>query len=433
MKYRVLLKFLRILIYLKRFFWWIGSGLFWVLGKGIGFLTKGLFYLKLKAAFFLKRIGVAQSWDWLFKRDFLQIVVFLSLFFTTIGQSKVLAKVDLSYSGQKTLAYTLIGADEELVIEEVVADSKALSGENYSWKIGSINISETPGTPIGEQDLATTVAGGTAISKPILMPGVNLSGTRTQMVDYIVEAGDSLGKIAYEFGVSIPTIMWENNLTLNSIIRPGNVLKIPPTTGIMHIVKKGDTLSKIASLYQAENLEIIKFNNLNETGADLKVGEKIMVPGGVRPTQSIAVSKTTAIRTAVPSRSLSLPSLSGYVWPAAVRLITQYYGFRHHALDIAGGNKLTPIYATKAGVVEVSQCGWNSGYGCYIIINHGNGVKSLYGHNSKLLVSAGDYVETGQTISLMGNTGKVRGVTGIHLHFEILINGGRVNPLGYVK
>jgi murein DD-endopeptidase MepM/ murein hydrolase activator NlpD len=101
-------------------------------------------------------------------------------------------------------------------------------------------------------------------------------------------------------------------------------------------------------------------------------------------------------------------------------------------LDIAGPFA-TPTYAAKAGVVEKAQCGWNSGYGCVIIIDHGGGIKTLYGHHSKLLVSAGDHVDAGDTIGLMGNTGNVRGITGIHVHFEVIVGGVRVNPLGYVR
>lgn len=181
--------------------------------------------------------------------------------------------------------------------------------------------------------------------------------------------------------------------------------------------------------------EIIAFNKLSST-AGLFVGERIMVPGGVKPRSALAVvsGRTTASaqRLAAPPRSLSSPSTRGFVWPSGARNITQYYNFNHHALDIAGPWQ-TPTYAAKAGRVEFAQCGWNRGYGCYIQIDHGNGVKTLYGHHSVLLVSPGDYVEAGQTIGLMGNTGNVRGVTGIHLHFEIIINGVRVNPLGYIR
>ena len=72
---------------------------------------------------------------------------------------------------------------------------------------------------------------------------------------------------------------------------------------------------------------------------------------------------------------------------------------------------------------------YNSGYGLYVIINHGNGRKTLYGHTSKLLVQAGEKVFKGQPIALVGNTGNSFGA---HLHFEVIENGTHVDPLNYV-
>jgi len=77
-----------------------------------------------------------------------------------------------------------------------------------------------------------------------------------------------------------------------------------------------------------------------------------------------------------------------------------------------------------------SQCGWNGGYGCYIILDHGGGVHTLYGHASLLYVSIGESVTQGQTIALMGSTGRS---TGPHVHFEVRRGGVRENPLQYVK
>jgi murein DD-endopeptidase MepM/ murein hydrolase activator NlpD len=280
------------------------------------------------------------------------------------------------------------------------------------------------------------MAGGSAVSKPILMPGATMGGARYRVEEYTVMPGDSLGTIAEDFNVSIATVLWENNLNLNSVLRLGNILRIPPVTGIMHKVKKGDTIKKIAKLYGAKEDNIITFNRLKEDGSDLVIGEKIMVPDGIKPREQaiarISTNYASVGRVVTPPRSSQSPLASGFVWPSGARTITQYYNWKHHALDIAGLWQ-SPNYAAKAGVVEISQCGWNRGYGCYILINHGGGVKTLYGHNSKLLVFPGDYVEAGQTIGLMGNTGNVRGVTGIHLHFEIQINGTKVNPLGYIR
>jgi murein DD-endopeptidase MepM/ murein hydrolase activator NlpD len=284
--------------------------------------------------------------------------------------------------------------------------------------------------------LGAIVAGGSSLSRPGIISGGVSTAKRLNEVEYAIQPGDSLSSISYDFGISVSTIMWNNGLTLRSVLKLGDVLKIPPVDGVMHLVKKGDTPGKIAKLYGAKAEEIIAFNNLKSDGSDIKIGEKIVVPNGIKAQSTVAtvvrkITQTISRRPAPPGSSAS-PSLSGFIWPAASHIITQYYGFRHHALDI-GGPWQTPIYATKSGVVLTSQCGWNSGYGCYIIIDHGDGVKSLYGHNSQLLVSPGDLVDGGQTIALMGNTGKVRGVTGIHSHFEIIINGGRANPLKYTR
>jgi murein DD-endopeptidase MepM/ murein hydrolase activator NlpD len=95
------------------------------------------------------------------------------------------------------------------------------------------------------------------------------------------------------------------------------------------------------------------------------------------------------------------------------------------------GNKVgTPIYAADDGVVIISKGGWNGGYGNTIVIDHGGGKKTRYGHASKLFVKVGDRVEKGENIAAMGSTGRS---TGPHLHFEVLVNGGRTNPLNYIR
>ncbi len=437
MKYRVLLKFLKALVYIKRLLWQAGIGIYFVLGLFVSGTTRTILYLRLKTELFFRRLGVVQSNEWTTKRDFLQIIVFLMLFLMTLSETKLVGRNDLSYVGQKTLAYTLIGGDQEIELEEIVAPARA-EVAGYSWRAGALSSAElSPNNDSGgEQNLGAVVAGGMAFNKPILLPGIISSASRLNEVDYVIQPGDSLSSIAYEFNVSILTVMWNNNLTTRSILKLGQILKIPPTTGVMHTVKKGDSLKKIASLYKAQASDIINFNHLKEDGSDLKIGERVAVPNGSIKAVVVIVPRARSVRQTfsnqpIPSNSYSAPSASGYVWPTLKHLITQYYGFKHHALDI-GGPWQSPIYATKSGRVVMSQCGWNNGYGCYIILDHGNGIRSLYGHNSQLLVAVGEEVETGQTIALMGNTGHVRGITGIHSHFEIQINGARVNPLRYV-
>jgi len=87
-------------------------------------------------------------------------------------------------------------------------------------------------------------------------------------------------------------------------------------------------------------------------------------------------------------------------------------------------NSGTPVHAAMSGVVEVA--GWDTGYGNYIILKHANGMETVYGHNSKLLVKVGQSVKQGDTISLSGSTGYS---TGPHVHFEVRVDGHCINPL----
>ena len=129
-----------------------------------------------------------------------------------------------------------------------------------------------------------------------------------------------------------------------------------------------------------------------------------------------------------PSANLSMPS----IWPT-VGVVTSPYGLRwggtdfHPGIDIAN-DMGTPIVATADGVVEYA--GWNSGgYGNMVDINHGNGMLTRYGHASQVVVSAGQHVRRGQVIAYMGSTGFS---TGPHVHYEIHVNGQRVNPISYL-
>lgn len=120
-----------------------------------------------------------------------------------------------------------------------------------------------------------------ALIKPNIIFEKEFIPTRTEIEKYIVQPGDTISSIAEDFGVSINTILWENKLTPRSIIKPGQVLKILPVSGVSHIVKRGDTVEKIAKLYRANKEEIIRFNNLEEE--PLKVGDVIIIPEGKIP------------------------------------------------------------------------------------------------------------------------------------------------------
>lgn len=114
-------------------------------------------------------------------------------------------------------------------------------------------------------------------------------------------------------------------------------------------------------------------------------------------------------------------------------VLTSRYGARwgrgHAGIDI-GAAKGTPIKAAASGTVTYSQYGYNGGYGNYLIISHGNGVQTVYGHCNTLIATTGQKVSQGQTIATVGNTGNS---TGNHLHFEVRVNGVTQNPLNYVS
>lgn len=125
-------------------------------------------------------------------------------------------------------------------------------------------------------------------------------------------------------------------------------------------------------------------------------------------------------------------------WPVpGYSRISSYYGYRvHPVLGIPKGHTGidipaptgTPVKAGASGTVIFS--GWNGGYGNAVIIDHGNGIATLYGHNSSLLVSVGQKVSTGQAIARVGSTGMS---TGPHCHFEVRKNGNTVDPLPWLR
>lgn len=427
------------------------DGLNWLVGlyrMTIGFL----FY---KAAFRIqKKFGMMQSYkhtrglEFFGKRSTLQIVLFVVAVIVMIPHSKLYTR-DLDRTpGQETLLYKVIGPEDEIEdIEEVLAYAEIPIIENdLGWRQRAVSV-DTPAGPAGEvviapEEITNVSTGGSAIAKPTILPGTTLpqtegatAGERSEPLYYTVQPGDTVGSIAERFDLYAITILWANNLTSRSYIRPGDRLLILPVDGVVHTVKRGDTLGKIAGLYGAEAEKIVKQNRLQNDGSDIVVGEELIIPGGEKiqaasqstPSQPRQYTSLSSI--AAPPPSASIPAGSNYLWPTSVRRITQYYGWRHTGVDIAGPSG-TPLYATKAGTVIKSQCGWNGGYGCYIIIDHGGGIASLYGHASQLYVSVGQQIAQGQTIALMGSTGRS---TGPHVHFEIRVGGSRVNPFQYIR
>lgn len=159
----------------------------------------------------------------------------------------------------------------------------------------------------------------------------------------------------------------------------------------------------------------------------------VYLPSPTPKPRYLGVSKTVQ---KVPSDAPK--SCPGMLWPVeGSKSLSRGFIGGHKGLDIQSNGRSIPILAALGGKViqaetnsRIGDKSAHGGYGNVIVIDHGNGYQTRYGHNSKVLVKVGDEVKAGDQIAVMGKTGKVFGQTGIHLHFEVIKNGQRINPKG---
>ena len=246
---------------------------------------------------------------------------------------------------------------------------------------------------------------------------------RDKIEDYPVEGGDTLGSIAKKFEISIDTIKWANNLKSDTI-KPGQILKIPPVTGIVHKVASGENIYTIAKKYNTDAQKIVNFPFNDFADLDtfaITSGQTLYVPDGTIEVEKPAVPQYFA------KIQAGVKGSSNFIWPTSGG-ITQYPVWYHMALDIANA-AAPPILASDTGTVTFAGC-TQYGYGCNIIVDHGNGYLTLYAHLSSIGVSPGQAVAQGQQIGVMGSTGRS---TGTHLHFEVRSGDTVLNPLNFLK
>lgn len=269
-------------------------------------------------------------------------------------------------------------------------------------------------------------------------------GTRSafsQGILHTVESGESVASIAKSAFLKPETIRWANGLSTKDQVKTGQTLLILPVDGIVHTVKRGQNLQMIADLYGIDAARIASQNKIR--GGYLLAGQVLILPGA-QPIVEVAKAPVTAKKptTIVPvvAGKVQLPPLKDYTIEPSYGILqipcdcffTQYFSLVHFGVDLQhkGGS---PIFAAEAGIVLRADYGWSGGYGNVIEINHGNGLITLYAHNRELYVKKGDIVGRGQPIAFMGNTGRVHGPTGIHIHFEVHMNGVKKNPMVYLQ
>jgi len=258
-------------------------------------------------------------------------------------------------------------------------------------------------------------------------PGIDTqisSKVRDSVIDYSVQEGDTIASISEKFSISQDTIRWKNDITKDRI-KVDQALKILPVTGIAHTVVKGDTVYSIAKKYDAEAQAIVDFpfNTFSDDETfELAIGQTVIVPDGVMP----SIQVTSRVRQITPNAG-TVTASGQFVWPAQ-GLITQRFSWYHPGLDIANPSGPNVIAADSG---RIAYAGWDSsGSGYMVLVDHGNGYTTRYAHLSQVMVISGQTIARGQSVGRMGNTGHS---TGTHLHFEIYLNGVRVNPLNYLK
>src|SRR3989338_1603842 len=250
---------------------------------------------------------------------------------------------------------------------------------------------------------------------------------RDKVVNYEVLGGDTIASIAKKFGVSTDTIKWANDLKSDTI-KPGQIVKVPPGVGVVHKVASGDTVYTIAKKYKVDAQAIVNFPFNDFADLDtfsLTQGQTLFVPDGVIEAPSIARSYPAGYYTG-PIQA-GIRGTSNFIWPTSGS-VSQYPIWYHMAVDIQNPGA-PPVIAADAGTVVFSGC-LPYGYGCHVIVDHGNGFRTLYAHLSQISANSGQGISQGQQVGVMGCTGRC---TGTHLHFEVIQGGAQQNPLNFLK
>ena len=271
-----------------------------------------------------------------------------------------------------------------------------------------------------------------------------LNETKEGEVTYTVTSGDNYYSIAEKYDLSVEALMKLNPGYDPKILRVGDVLTISNAVPYLTVVNVERQRYVQDVPYQVEYTD----------DSSMYQGEyKVTSPGVYGKADMTAnvtyINGEETEREVVASVTLSQPvteqQLRGtkerptwyptgsFSWPCT-GILTSRFGYRsllgstyHSGIDI-GNSYGTSIYASDGGTVTYS--GWMSGYGYLIIIDHGNGYQTYYGHNSSLVASLGQKGHKGQLIARMGSTGRS---TGTHCHFEVRVRGSAVNPLNYLR
>ncbi|NWG17559.1 MAG: M23 family metallopeptidase [Chloroflexi bacterium] len=257
---------------------------------------------------------------------------------------------------------------------------------------------------------------------------------RNQVIQYVAVRGDTIYSIAERFGIRPESVAWSNPRSIIRVLRPGDVINVPPVDGVFHQVVGSRTVGEIIASFKVDDPYAVldsEYNNLFGVTPDtiLPSGTWIFIPGGeaeqITWNPGVQVEGGDSPRRGYVSvfapgdpgscgqinnpgggASWGFPLSGGYTF---MRGFTSW----HTGVDLAAPVG-TPVLAANSGAVIFA--GWNSwGYGNTVVLAHGPYL-TLYGHLSSINVGCGQLVSVGQVIGAVGNTGNS---SGPHLHFEI--------------
>lgn len=274
-----------------------------------------------------------------------------------------------------------------------------------------------------------------------------LTGTKDKPVVYTVKEGDTISSIAQHFGMKSADVMALNPGLEEKYVQIGAELQVtkpeaPLTVRTVEAVSekqpsKPETIVRKSSELPLGKRKVVRPGRDGVKSVDYIVtkengkviskqwtGQQVVqesLPEVVYKGTKVAPKKKAATVTQKSSGSM-------FAWPVSGARITSSYGHRwgrsHEGVDLVGGST---IMAAASG--RVVFAGQQSGYGNVVIVDHGNGYRTLYGHMSRISVSNGQSVGQGSKLGVMGNTGRS---TGTHLHFEVQKNGVAQNPMNYL-
>jgi len=395
-------------------------------------------------------------------------LIFLFVTSTSASNSLLAANLDLNekynyYLSKEDIAFNtsqLVTTDEGFLLKSIPVTDEAAFKNELNFKIHQLQPQETLVTVAQMYDLEieTLIWENDIINIDSVKPGDSLRIPPMNGITHLIKPGDSLLSLSKKYNIDYDLIEKFNTVNTRSLqlgekvfvpqgkrIEVNLIAQAPEespegseakteveATEVVDITDDSVVAPKLANLETDVDASILP--NLPKPHKD-PINESLSAPTPQRLDSVMdftldpnkAINDPTEVVVTKEILKKTAPKTTGFWGKVTQGHVTQGYRAGHYALDIANVEQPN-IWAAADGIVEVSEYGWNGGYGNYVIVDHENGYKTLYAHNEKLFVKNGDKVSKGQVLAQMGNSGRVYGATGIHLHYECHLKGSRVNP-----